>query len=179
MKFEKKDLFTIPNILTYIRFACVPIFLWLMIEYKLDATKYSYLFSAFALFICASITDIVDGAIARNHNMTSDIGKIIDPLADKMLQVTAIIMLTVVGNFHWIFTAIVFVKELYLVLMTKFYMVAGKYQINQHSNAWGKVAAVMVFVAILFGFAAGLHEILMWMTNSLCVIAVGFALFAA
>ena len=66
MEFKKKDLFTIPNILTYIRLICIPIFVWLMIEYYLSSAKSDlYMWASFGVFLFAEITDICDGYIAR------------------------------------------------------------------------------------------------------------------
>ena len=64
MQFSKKDLFTVPNILTYIRLICVPIFIGVMIAYCIDKTATQYLWAAFGLFVFASATDIADGYIA-------------------------------------------------------------------------------------------------------------------
>lgn len=179
MKFEKKDLFNVPNILTYARLLCVPLFIGVMIGYNLNKSAWWFLFIAFIVFIGASITDIVDGAIARKHNLVSDIGKLLDPLADKLLQMAVIIMLVVVGNVHWAFMAIVIAKEVYMIIMTKYFLAASKRQLNQHSNVWGKVGAVMVFVALIIGFGARIHKIIMWMDMAVFVIAIGFAFFAA
>lgn len=179
MKFEKKDLFTIPNILTYIRLLCVPVFISMLAMFKASSNKEAYMWAAFGIFVFASITDIVDGAIARKCNMISDIGKLLDPLADKLLQCSALIMLAVVGNVMWVFVGILLAKEIYLVIMTQYYLIAGKHQIDQHSNVWGKVSAVIVFIGIILGFSTHRHQVIDWVTTSVFIIGVGFAIFAA
>ena len=73
MKFSKRDAFTIPNILTYIRLLCLPFFLWMMFAYFADREASQYLWAGFGLFVFASATDIADGWIARHFNMVSDI----------------------------------------------------------------------------------------------------------
>ena len=81
-----KQLFTIPNILSYIRIALIPLIIWLYIG-KGDTT------AAFIVIIISSITDILDGIIARRFNMITDFGKMIDPVADKLTQGAIIICL--------------------------------------------------------------------------------------
>lgn len=152
MQFSKKDLFTIPNILTYIRLLCVPVFIGVMIAYALDKTATAYLWAGFGLFVFASATDIVDGYIARRFNMISDIGKVLDPVADKLLQGFAVLMLGVAGNVSWIFVAIIVAKEIFIGITSKYFMRASKRQVEQMANKWGKYAALTVFIALFFAF---------------------------
>ena len=94
MEFNKKDVFTLPNILTYLRIALVPVFIaFMFIDFMPNN-----IYWAFGVFLLASFTDVADGYIARKFSMVSDIGKILDPFADKFLQVSAIICLTVTGS---------------------------------------------------------------------------------
>ena len=65
MKFSKNEIFTIPNILTYIRIVCVPFFIWII----LDKSIPSNIYIAFGIFIFASVTDLVDGFIARHYQI--------------------------------------------------------------------------------------------------------------
>ena len=78
----------IPNILTYTRLALVPLFVYLMI----DPTETMLLWAA-GVYIVAAITDYLDGKIARAYDVVSDTGKLLDPLADKILVMSALIML--------------------------------------------------------------------------------------
>lgn len=75
----KSDVFTVPNFLSLFRFALVPLFMWLYLEKK------EYTLTA-AILLLSGITDIADGFIARRFNMISDLGKALDPVADKMTQ---------------------------------------------------------------------------------------------
>lgn len=133
LKVKKEDIFTIPNILTYIRLLLVPVFVVVFFKGGEFAEFY-----ALAIFAVAEITDIVDGKIARKFNMITDIGRVFDPLADKLLQVATVICLSIGGYVHWIFAVILFVKELY--------MIVGSYLLAKHNcigqaNKWGKLAA--------------------------------------
>ena len=80
------QLFTIPNILSYIRIALIPLIVWLYIG-KDDPH------AVFIVILISSLTDILDGFIARRFNMITDFGKMIDPVADKLTQVAIIICL--------------------------------------------------------------------------------------
>ena len=158
MQFSKKDLFTVPNVLTYIRLLCVPVFIGMMIAYCVDKTATQYLWAAFGLFVFASATDIADGYIARHFNMISDIGKVLDPVADKLLQGFAVLMLGIAGNVHWAFVVIIVAKEIFIGVTSKYFMRASKRQVEQMANKWGKYAALTVFIGLFFAFLVPFHK---------------------
>lgn len=147
MEFNKKDVFTLPNILTYLRIALVPVFIaFMFIDFMPNN-----IYWAFGVFLLASFTDIADGYIARKFSMVSDIGKILDPFADKFLQVSAIICLTVTGNIHYAFAIILFSKELYMIFGSLF-MLRYKDKITIQANVYGKVAAAVYAVGMILAF---------------------------
>ena len=157
MKFDKKDMFTIPNILTYIRLICVPIFIGFMIASivnKAEDPNGIYHFVAFLIFIFASITDIVDGHIARKYNLITDIGKVLDPVADKLLQCFTILLLSISVNtwFVWVFAGVLIFKEIFMGVTSKYYMRASKRQVEQKSNKVGKSGAAMNFAGLIVTF---------------------------
>ena len=160
MKFSKKDIFTIPNILTYVRIICIPFFVWMMSEYYLDRQATQYLWAGFGLFVFASITDVVDGYIARHFNQVSDIGKVLDPIADKVLQCVALIMLVcLLQGVYFIFMALLIVKEIFMAVSSRYFMVKSKSQINQQSNKWGKAGATINFIGIVLAFVVPLKDV--------------------
>ena len=86
----KKEIFTIPNMLSAFRIVLIPAYVWL---YQAADTIEDY--HAAALVLAAScLTDMVDGKIARKYNMISQVGKVLDPLADKLTQLAMLICLT-------------------------------------------------------------------------------------
>ena len=94
-----------PNRLSLIRIACVPVITLLMVLDSMMWTHYAALF----LFIAASITDFVDGWMARKYNLVTNFGKFIDPVADKLLVLCTMIMLSWHGLLPaWIVVAVVF-----------------------------------------------------------------------
>ena len=90
--FRKDQVLTIPNLLSVIRLALIPLIVWLYIGKQ----EYS---AAVAVILISGATDIIDGFIARKFNMVSDLGKILDPVADKLTQATVILCLTV--KYRW------------------------------------------------------------------------------
>ncbi len=86
--FRKDQVLTIPNLLSVIRLALIPLIVWLYIGKQ----EYS---AAVAVILISGATDIIDGFIARKFNMVSDLGKILDPVADKLTLATVILCLTV------------------------------------------------------------------------------------
>ena len=129
----------LPNILTTIRFFLVPVF-----GYYLYVQAYK---TATIIFIIAGITDILDGYIARKKNLITEWGKLADPLADKLMQLTALIMLTFHNIIPPIFLVIMLAKELT--------MVAGSIKLYRKDNVvvsanwYGKFATVVFYVAIV------------------------------
>ncbi len=162
MQFKKQDIFSIPNILTYIRFICLPFYLWLMFGSltKENATQFIYIVVGLVIFVFAEITDIVDGHIARKYNMITDIGKVIDPIADKLIQCFAILTLAIVTmktstQFKWatwVFAGVLIVKEVFMGVSSRYFMVKSKYQIEQMANRVGKNGAVFNFVELCLIF---------------------------
>ena len=120
-----------------------------------------------------------DGYIARHFNQTSDIGKVLDPIADKLLQCLAMLMLCICGNLHWIFAVIIIVKELFMAVSSKYFMRASKRQIEQKSNKVGKAGASIYFIGIALAFFAGLHEIVYYVDTAILAIGSVLAIVAA
>src|SRR5690606_40801096 len=91
--FMSKRAFNLPNLLTYARILAVPlIVLCFFLEGRLQSSEFAR-WSALAIFIAASITDYFDGYIARRWKQTSNIGKMLDPIADKLLVATCLLLL--------------------------------------------------------------------------------------
>lgn len=149
MRFSSKEIFTIPNILTYIRLLCVPVFIWLMLDSSIGSFN---VYIAFAIFVFASVTDVLDGYIARKFNMVSDIGKVTDPLADKLLQVSTMICLAIIGQLHYAFVLVLLLKELYMVLGGVVILKVFKSNYTIEANKWGKIATLVNSVGIIMSF---------------------------
>ncbi|MFF0911420.1 CDP-diacylglycerol--glycerol-3-phosphate 3-phosphatidyltransferase [Microbacterium enclense] len=100
----------LPNAITIARILCAPVFVWLLLA---DGGADGGLrWAAAILFIVAIATDGVDGYIARKYDIVSDLGKLLDPIADKALTGLAFIGLSVLGELPWVITIVVLVREI-------------------------------------------------------------------
>ncbi len=128
----------IPNILTIIRFILIPVILYFIITGN-------YLLG-FVFFSLSGITDILDGAIARKFDLISTFGKLMDPLADKLTQISVLATLVFKDIISiWILVIVIF-KELIMIIGASF--LYGK-DVIVYSKWFGKLATVLFYVAIV------------------------------
>jgi CDP-diacylglycerol--glycerol-3-phosphate 3-phosphatidyltransferase len=99
----------LPNIITVVRILLAPVFFWMLLADGGSDTPLRY--AAAALFIVAIATDGIDGHIARSRNQVTDLGKLLDPIADKVLTGAALVGLSILGELPWWVTAIILVRE--------------------------------------------------------------------
>ncbi|MBQ8789992.1 MAG: CDP-diacylglycerol--glycerol-3-phosphate 3-phosphatidyltransferase [Ruminiclostridium sp.] len=137
------------NKLTMLRIILVPFFAFFMLAAEL--VPYSYLWAAI-LFAIASITDTIDGKVARKYNMITDFGKFLDPLADKVLVVTALICFVQLGwTSAWVVSIIV-IRE-FMVSGVRLVAAGSEKKIVIAANIWGKLktASTMVAICVIIG----------------------------
>ena len=100
----------VANIITVVRILLAPVFVWLLLD---DAGRLGPIrYIAAALFILAIATDGVDGLLARRQNLVTDSGKILDPIADKVLTGGALVSLSILGELWWWVTILILVREI-------------------------------------------------------------------
>lgn len=165
-KFTKKDLWSIPNILCYIRFALIPVFVILYINAE-EAREY---LQAAAVVFVSGLTDFLDGFIARTFDMVTDFGKLIDPMADKLTQASLIFVLVV--EIKWMFLLLIL-----FVVMQLFMLGAGIAMLkkNRRLNGakwFGKVSTT-VFYAVMLVLVA-LPKLKTPVVNILMLVCGGF-----
>ena len=99
----------VANIVTVIRIFMAPVFIWLLLadDGQLGPLRYY----AAGLFVLAIITDSVDGLLARRQNLITDFGKILDPIADKILIGGALVALSILGELWWWVTIVILIRE--------------------------------------------------------------------
>ena len=136
--FDPKTFLTIPNVVTMFRFITLP-FIWILL-YKNENLW------AFALIIFAGLTDILDGFLAKILNQATPIGKVIDPVVDKIFALTLIIFLVFNRNFPPYAFVIILILE-FLILLGG-YILTKKHNIVPSSNTFGKIAASLISIAI-------------------------------
>jgi len=105
----------IANVLTMSRLALVPVFLYLL--FAEDGRDHLWRLAAFAVFAVASVTDHVDGNLARKLGLITDFGKIADPIADKALTGAALVGLSALGELPWWITVVIAARELGVTLL--------------------------------------------------------------
>ena len=131
----------LPNKLTVARILLVPFFVAaLLIDFPLNNL------AALALFGAASITDLLDGKIARKHGLITDFGKFADPLADKILVISALLCFVQLGLCDCVAVIIVLFREF---TVTSIRLIAASKGKVIAANIWGKVKTVTQMVAII------------------------------
>lgn len=128
-----------PNQVTVIRLILIPVIYWLLVQDALGMALF--------VFVIAASTDFIDGAMARTRNQITDLGKVIDPIADKLLILT---MLSYVGfNYLLVKVFVVFIIfELFAVLIGYFFSFAIGKPIG--ANVFGKIKLILQCVSIGF-----------------------------
>lgn len=143
MKNWKKELLTIPNLLSLFRLLLIPVYVMIYI----NASKPDDYFLAAAILAVSCLTDLVDGKIARHFNMISTVGKILDPLADKATQFTLIVCLAIKHRIVRYMVGIFFVKEM-------FQLIAGiisirKGRMLRGALLTGKICTTVLFISLI------------------------------
>ncbi len=133
----------IPNILTTIRFFLIPVFVIVFYSSVENSVLYATL-----VFAMAGITDVLDGYIARSYNMVTKWGIVMDPLADKLMQLTVLVCFTSKAYLPLWVIIVVGLKEILMVIGALFlYCSVDKTVIP--ANKYGKIATIGFYVAIL------------------------------
>ncbi len=132
----------IANILTILRIAMVPVFVWAI--FQEDGQSILWRLVAVGIFALAAITDKIDGHLARSRNLVTNLGKILDPIADKFLTGAAFISLSILGELWWWVTIAILGRELIITLMR---FVVIRYAVLPASRG-GKLKTVLQMLAI-------------------------------
>lgn len=132
----------LPNLITIARILLAPVFVFVLLQYPAAGAHERWI--AVALFVLASATDGVDGALARKRNQVTDLGKLLDPIADKVLIGGALITLSVLGQIAWWITGAILVRE---VGITIYRLAVIKDRVIAASGG-GKLKTVMQSVAV-------------------------------
>ena len=161
----------LPNKLTTLRVIMVPFFVAFLL---LTPTHADFKWIAFVLFVAASLTDLLDGYIARKYHMITNFGKFMDPLADKLLVSAALVCLTALGFIPAWMTVVIISREF---IISGFRLIAAENGIVIAANYWGKFKTVsqMIMIILLIvdlgGAFAILTQIFIWLSVALTVIS--------
>jgi len=147
------SVYNVANLLTLIRIALVPLFVWLMFCHG-----FGWRIAALAVFVIASITDRIDGQLARKYHLITDFGKIADPIADKALTGSALLCLSILGELWWWVTIAILVREIGVTLLR---FVVIRYGVIPASKG-GKLKTLLQVAAIIFFIAPGPLDWFRW-----------------
>ena len=164
----------LPNKLTVVRVLMIPFFVWFMLP-SLGGEMAAIKWIALAIFCIASLTDLLDGKIARKYNLVTNFGKFMDPLADKLLVGAAMICLVEMGRLPaWI--VIVIISREFII--SGFRLIASDNGIVIAASYWGKfktvfqMAMIIVLIAAFEGSVfAVVEQILIWVSLILTIVS--------
>jgi CDP-diacylglycerol--glycerol-3-phosphate 3-phosphatidyltransferase len=145
--------YNIANLLTVLRILFVPLFVWLLF-----AEGTAWRVAALVVFVVASITDRLDGELARKLHIVTDFGKIADPIADKALTGSALVSLSILGELWWWVTIAILTREIGITLLR---FVVIRYGVIPASKG-GKIKTLLQVVAIALFILPGPLDPLRW-----------------
>ncbi len=159
----------LPNKLTIFRVILIPFFVVLLLFEITDYDKWI----ALAIFIIASLTDFLDGHIARKYNLVTNFGKFMDPLADKLLVCSALICLVELSKIPAWIVILIIAREF---IISGFRLVASDNGVVIAASYWGKFKTTFQIVMICLMIADLEHlyfvtQIVMWIALALTVIS--------
>ena len=161
----------LPNKLTILRVSLIPFFVVFML---FDITGAADKWIALVIFCVASLTDMLDGKIARKYNLVTNFGKFMDPLADKLLVCTALICLTSMNRLNVIVVLVIIAREF---IISGFRLVASDNGIVIAASYWGKfktvsqMALIIVLIMDLGGVWNVVGTVLTWVALLLTVVS--------
>ncbi len=161
VKIKFKDFFSVPNLISYLRLLLIPAIIWAYCEKENG-------FLTVIFVALSAVTDVLDGKIARRFNMVTDIGKILDPVADKLTQ--AAMMYCLLTKYELMLTALIVlvVKEIFMAVTA---ILETKYSAKINSALWyGKACTVILYAVMLV--LLFFTNIPLWFANTLIVISV-------
>ena len=169
--FTKKEIFSIPNILCYLRILLVPVFLY---TYFTSSTSEGHVISAVILLI-SSLSDFLDGYIARKYDMITALGKLIDPVADKLTQFVVACTLTYTYPAYALLVAIIVIKD-GMLLFAGYYIYRKTRRHLAQAEMPGKIATAVFFVVsiLLIAFyipGTWVANVMIYSTTLLMVVA--------
>ena len=135
----KKDILTIPNLLSLFRLVLIPVY----VVIYLNATQTVHYYIAGGILAVSCLTDMIDGKIARHFNMISTVGKILDPIADKATQFTLTVCLAIRYPVLWIIVSLFVLKE-------GFQLIAGFLTLRKGKMLTGALLSGKICTTILF-----------------------------
>ena len=158
---ESPSVVNVPNALTILRLLLVPLFAWLLLRDGGTDTA-SRVWSA-VVFLGASLTDLLDGELARRQGQVTNFGKIADPIADKALTGTALVGLSYLGDLPWWVTIVILVREVGVTLLRFWVIRHGVIPASRGGKAKtvAQMVAILMYLLPLTGWLVTAREVVM------------------
>ena len=156
---------TLPNILTCLRVVLIPVFMVLAYQNNMPCD-----IAALVVYVVACITDYVDGNLARKHNQVTNFGKFMDPVADKLLVMAALLLFVEDGTISAWMVAIILGREF---IVSALRMVAASEGLVIAANMWGKAKTMITMITLIFLLCpigpimlgpVSLQDVMIWIT---------------
>lgn len=180
---------TVPNFVTMGRIALVVVFLIMLGIGGPDGSRgIGARWAAFVLFVLAAISDKLDGYLARKYNKVTELGKLLDPIADKLLVCGALVMLAAFGELNpggWVITALFLIRELGITIMRFFVIDTGGSVIA--ANHAGKLKTLFECIGLgmvifpmwsLVGGNTGFEGLYYWLSYAVVLVALVLCLYS-
>ncbi len=164
-----RKVLTIPNIISMFRLALIPFF---VVSYFLGANNESFLHLSIGIVLLSGLSDVADGFIARKFNMISDLGKVLDPIADKLTQASVMLCLAFMHPIA-IFPmfGVLFVKELLTLFVAVHLLSSGTKPIS--SKWFGKISTLAIFFTMVYALFVdlfGISEIPLYILSGVSIV---------
>lgn len=161
----------LPNKLTLMRVVLIPIFLLVLFLMQEPYNRYI----ATAIFVVASVTDFLDGYIARKYHMVSNFGKFMDPLADKLLVMAALVSMVAMEDLPAWVVIVILAREF---AITGFRTLAMEANIVMAASWWGKIKTttqmimiILVLLQLPFAYMPMIETVLIWLAVLFTVVS--------
>jgi cardiolipin synthase len=139
---RQEGMWNLPNVLTLCRFLLIPVYLLVF-----DA---GHLRTAFLVLLLAGFTDVLDGYIARRRKLVTQLGSMLDPLADKTMMIAVILSLVFSKMIPWEAAIAMFLRDAGMIIGSAFFHFRGKQTVP--ANVMGKLTTVLYYIAIMLVF---------------------------
>lgn len=148
--FRKDEVWLIPNVLCYVRALLIVLFLcFYLIPFEIAGNPLAHYYLSCAMLVIAAYTDFLDGFIARKFDQISELGKIIDPISDKMLQCAAVSALCVTlwqYPLIWVMFGVFIFKE--FIMFLELFLMAARGRSFQQAHWYGKLSTFVFYLVL-------------------------------
>ena len=154
------QILTIPNVLSFLRLLFIPLFIWVALDLEADGW-------AFVILAVSSITDWLDGVIARRFHMISRVGQLLDPIADRLFVASTILVLAIREIVPWWLVAVLLLRDVFMGLVQLYVHRRGLEPLPVHYVGKAATLCLLYGMPVLFlatgdGVVADIAEPLAW-----------------